>query len=289
MAGYEYHRPRSLDEAFHLMETIPGARYVAGGTDLLVSLASRVKKPPALVSLRSIPELEGIEVGEVTRIGALTTISDLVQHAALRERYPVLVEAARRLGSTQIRNVATLGGNLCNASPCADTATALLVLDARVGIDGPRGRREVPLEQFFLGPGVTSLGPGEIASAILLDPPAPGARATFRKRGRIRVDLAMVSVAVLLVMEGDRCRKARVAAGSVAPTPLRLLEVEARLGGMTVTSEILDALPAVASRSVLPITDIRATAEYRRHIVGVLLGRALKELLEPACDPGGRT
>ena len=282
MKGVGYYRPRSLEEAWDLQEKIPGARFIAGGTDVMVQLRNQKLPPPALISLRSIPELTGVDLGEdgrVTRIGALSTMHDLIGHPGLAENYPVLLAAARRVGSPQIRHVATIGGNLCNASPCADTAPSLLVLEARVRLQSARGSRELRLEDYFVGPGQSRLAPDEIFIAVLLDPPARKARATFLKKGRVTMDLAIASVALRLEMEGSVCRRARVAAGSVAPTPLRLTRVEALLEEGPIDQEVLARAQALAHDSVSPITDIRSTAEYRRQITGVFVRRAAERLL----------
>lgn len=276
MRRFAYHRPRTIEEAFRLKQAEPGARWIAGGTDVMVQ-ARGGHAPPALISLTAIRELRGITVGEGARIGALTPFADVAAHAGLRERYPVLVEAASAVGSVQIRNLATIGGNLANASPCADSAPALLVLDARLRIAGPGGAREVPVEQFFRGPGRTCLAPDELLTDVLLDPPGAG-RACFRKKGRVRMDLALASVAVLLELEGGGCRRARVAAGSVAPVPLRLHEVEDLLTSGPLGDGLVARAEEAARRGVAPITDVRGTAEYRRAIVGVFVRRAIQEL-----------
>ncbi|MFH0902480.1 MAG: xanthine dehydrogenase family protein subunit M [Pseudomonadota bacterium] len=285
MMRYDYHRPRSLDEAYRLCEANPAASFIAGGTDVMVRIRSRTMRPPALISLRSISDLRGIDP-DGTRIGAMTTIGELCEHPVVRETYPVLVEAGRRLGSAQIRNVATIGGNLCNASPCADMVPALLVLEARVRIESAEGRRELPLEQLFRGPGATCLARGEVMTAILLDPSAAQSRAVFKKKGRVRMDLALASVAVRLRAEEGVCRLVRVAAGSVAPTPLRLREVEALLVGRPVSQELLTSVQQLAAKSVAPITDQRATEDYRRQIVGVFVRRAVEELWEHGVRSG---
>lgn len=285
MAGFEYHRPRTLQEAWQLKQSVAGSRYVAGGTDLMVRIrnASRAERPPALISLRGVKELDGIDTeddGETTRIGALTPIADLLRSPLLRERYPALVEAASKLGSPQIRNAATIGGNLCNASPCADTAPPLLVYEARARLESATGTRELPLEDLFLGPGETPLGPDEVLTRIMLDPPDPSARALFLKKGRVRMDLAQASVAMLLVLDRKRCTKARLAAGSVAPTPVRLKPVEELLEGDELTEALLAEAQQLAARTVAPITDLRSTEEYRRQIVGVYVKRAARQLME---------
>jgi len=237
-------------------------------------------RPSSLISLRAVAELAGIAHGKPTRIGALTLVADLAADEGLKARYPALVEAADRLGSPQIRNAATIGGNLCRAAPCADLAPPLLVYEARAKIRRPGGVREVPIEEFMRGPGVTCLEPGELLTDVLLDPPSAGARSTFLKKGRVRMDLSLASVAVLLATEGGICRRVRVAAGSVGPTPLRLREVEALLEGQALTSALVAEAGKVASASVLPISDVRTTAEYRRTIVGVYVRRALAALAD---------
>jgi carbon-monoxide dehydrogenase medium subunit len=279
MRHFDYLRPKSLKEALQQKKTIAGAKFISGGTDLLVQIKNRELQPPALISLRSIPELATIEINGGARIGALATISDIIQHNELGLNYPVLVEAARRLGSVQIRNVATVGGNLCNCSPSSDMALPLLVLEAKVRLQTAKASREIPLSEFFKGPGESCLSSDEILTDILLDPPHQKAKATFLKKGRVKMDLAIASLAVLLEMEGGRCRKARIAAGSVAPVPLRLSKVEALLKGASLSKDLVSKAQQLASEIVSPITDIRATEEYRRQIVGVYMKRGLEKIL----------
>jgi len=280
MSRFDYFKPRSLEEAWDLYEKYPGARYLAGGTDLMVQVKNRVSRPPALISLRSVPGLTGIETGETTRIGSMTTITDLIDHPELGGLFPVLIQAAKRLGSTQVRNVATVGGNLCNCSPCADTALALLVLDARAVLKGPGGGREIPLSEFFHGPGKSCVVSGEVLTGIRLDRSGVGARAVFKKKGRVRMDLSVASAAVLLEMDGDTCKRARFAVGSVAPVPLRLKKVEALFENAVISKETIEEAQKIAMDSVSPITDVRSTADYRREIVGVYIKRAIETLVE---------
>jgi CO/xanthine dehydrogenase FAD-binding subunit len=279
MIRCEYHRPRSLKEALELKAAVPGARVIAGGTDLMVRLRGRELAAPALISLRSIPELAGIREDGGLRIGAATTFTDLVADPAVARGWPVLVEAAGRVGSRQIRNVGTVGGNLANASPCADSAPPLLVLEAGVRLERAGGSRELPLRDLFVGPGATAMSADEILTEVILPRPERGARAVFLKKGRVKMDLAVASVAVLLVMDGDLCRKARVAAGSVGPTPLRLPEVEAALEGATLTPERVAEAAGIARRGVAPISDVRSTADYRRQVIEVFVRRAIGQLL----------
>jgi len=275
----EYHRPRSLAQAVRLMEDHPEARFIAGGTDLMVSLRAGSERPPALISLGRVAELRGITNGDPTRIGALTTIAEILEHQELAQRFPLLREAALPFGSMQIRNLATLGGNLCNASPAADMAPALLVLGARVEMSGPSGDRELPLSEFFVGPGETRREPGEVLTTILLPPSPTGARHGFRRKGRVAMDLAIASVAVSVVTEGERCTHVRVAAGAVAPCPLRLVGAEDVLEGHAADAERMAQARARVEREVSPITDLRAGADYRRQLTGVLFQRALVSAL----------
>lgn len=279
MRRFDYLRPKSLKEALQQKKTIAGSKFISGGTDILVQIKNRELQPPALISLRSIPELATIEINGGARIGALATISDIIQHNELGLNYPVLVEAARRLGSVQIRNVATVGGNLCNCSPSADMALPLLVLEAKVRLRTAKAKREIQISEFFKGPGESYLSSDEILTDILLDPPHQKAKATFLKKGRVKMDLAIASLAVLLEMEGGRCRKARIAAGSVAPMPLRLYKVEALLEDTALSKDLVSKAQQLAREIVSPITDVRATEEYRRQIVGVYVKRGLEKIL----------
>jgi CO/xanthine dehydrogenase FAD-binding subunit len=283
MSGYAYFKPGSMAEVFRLKEDMPEALFLAGGTDLMVKIKNREISPKTLISLRSVAELRDMDARGAVRIGAMTSITDLINSEILRGKYPVLVEAARRLGSPQIRNIATLGGNLCNCSPCADTATPLLVLEARAILQSPRGTREIPLFELFRQPGETSMAPDEILTQVLI--PAfnasrkgSGVRAAFFKKGRVRMDLAVASLSVLLQTEDGKVQKARLAAGSVAPVPLRLTKVEELLEGENLKSSLIAEARRLAEESVAPITDIRSTEEYRRHIVGVFVKRALELL-----------
>jgi len=279
MNRYGYYQPETLDEAFRLKKTIPESLYISGGTDLMVRIKKRELRPRALISLRSIHNFSGIINGEIIRIGAMTSISDLLKNSLLHEKYPVLIQASKELGSVQIRNIATIGGNLCNGSPAADMAPPLLVLEAKVRLQSSQKIRDLPLEKFFLGPGETGLSSGEILTGILLEPPEQNTKTIFLKKGRTRMDLAVASVAVQIRTEGDKFLRARIAAGSVAPTPVRLFEVEALLEGAALSRELLNEAQQLTAKSVSPITDVRSSADYRCHLVGVLVKRALEKLL----------
>jgi len=275
MRTVAYHRPLTLAEAFRLKrEAGPDARFIAGGTDLMVGQ----EQPATLISLRSIAGLSGIDFGPPTAIGALTLVADLLDNTAIAASYPSVAQACHLFASMQIRNAATVGGNLCNASPAADLAPPFLIHGARVGIHGANGPREIALEEFLLGPGRTALGDHEVLTHVLLDVPAPGTRSLFSRKTRVRMDIALASVAVLLEIDDGVCTKARLAAGAVAPTPLRLTAVEQLLEGKRITPKLMADAAELGKNSISPVDDIRTTADYRRRIIGVYIRRALEEL-----------
>jgi carbon-monoxide dehydrogenase medium subunit len=280
MRRFSYAKPKTVEDALKLKKENTDARYIAGGTDVMVQIKNREIHPSALISLRNIPDLANIDVNGKARIGALATIADIIRHPKLGHSFPLLIEGAIRLGSVQIRNVATIGGNLCNCSPCADMALPLLVHEAKVRIQNSETTREVQIEDFFLGPGESCLHADEIMTDILLDHPEINALTIFEKKGRVKMDLAVASVAALLIMEEHVCRQARIAAGSVAPIPMRLRRVEELLEGRVLEEETIREAQKIAEDSVAPITDIRSTADYRREIVGVFVKRCLEKAIE---------
>ncbi len=280
---YDYLRPRSAAEALELKCGAEDARYLAGGTDLLVKVKDGLVHPGALISLRNITELRTIEeTGSGLRIGALCPLSEVAAHPAVAAQLPLLPAAIAKMASVQIRNSATLGGNLCNCSPCADTAPPLFVLEARAEILGSAGKREVAMADLMVGPGEVGLGADDLLTAIIVDHPPAGARCTFLKKTRVSMDLALVNLAALLVLadDGETCSTVRLCAGSVGPTPLRLTQVEQAVTGRRLAPEVLAEARKLAAESVQPISDIRAGADYRRQITGVFVERALRTLLE---------
>jgi len=279
MKKFEFYKPKSLTEVWELKEMIPNSRYIAGGTDVMVKVKSGLLVPDALISLRDIPELKNITVGENIHIGAGSTISELIDNEQLQTSVPVLIQAAKRIGSLQIRNVATIGGNIGNCSPCADTAPALLVLEARVVVRSGKNIREIPLQNFFTGPGASCLTSQEIVVEIIIDIPNTKTKAISMKKGRVQLDLALASVAVLMETDGNFCKKVRIAAGSVAPVPLRLIEVEKLLENSEITEEKIKEAQQIAMKSVSPISDVRTTADYRCQLVGVYVKKSIQSLI----------
>ena len=241
----------------------------------------RGKRPPAVVNVKRIPGLTGIDVrAGAIRLGALTTLTALVEHPVIAAEYPVLPFTARYMGSPAIRHLATVGGNLCNASPAADLPPVLLVLDTEVGIVGPTGARRLPLDRFFLGPGQTVLAAGELLAWVEVPRKHAGWIVRYERLDvRRAMDIAIVGVALALRRDGDRVIEARLALGAVAPTPLRMPEVEAALVAGGLQAAAIERAAALAMAAARPIGDVRATAEYRREMVGALVRRALAPLV----------
>jgi carbon-monoxide dehydrogenase medium subunit len=257
-----------------------GAVALAGATDLIASIRKREIAPRVLVNLKGIAGLSGIkrQGGEV-RIGALTTVSELLRSKIIQHRVPLLAEVAQGFASVQIRNLATIGGNLCNAAPSADMALPLLALDARLVIRGTGRSREIAIADFFLGVNKTALRRGEILTAIAVPKPRAHTGAAHAKLGvRQAMDLAFVGVAAALQLTpAGKCRGARIALGAVAPTPMRARKAEAALEGAIITDEVIAQAAAAAAAQSRPISDLRASKGYRREMVEVLTRRALRE------------
>jgi CO/xanthine dehydrogenase FAD-binding subunit len=242
--------------------------------------AQRGRRPPAVISVRRIPGLDAIEAGAgVIRLGALTTLTALMEHPVIAAEYPVLPFTARYMGSPAIRHLATVGGNLCNASPAADLSPVLLVLDAEVGIAGTAGLRRLPLERFFFGPGRTALAAGELLAWVELPRKHAGWTIRYERLDvRRAMDIAIVGVALALCRDGGRVVEARLALGAVAPTPLRVPEAEATLVAGGLAPDVTDRVVELAMAAARPIDDVRATGEYRRNMVGALVRKALAGL-----------
>ncbi len=284
MKRYEYYQPTSLHEAFDLMKKYEGsARYVAGGTDAMIRVKQENWRPEALISLRWITDLRGIlKNGDFLSIGSMTFWREIETDPLVTLFVPGLAESAPMVANPQIRNLASIGGNLCNAAPSADGATPLMVVEAVLVISGPDGEREVPMGEFFKGPGQHCMAADEILKSIIIPRmPAHGGMA-FMKSGRVTQDIAVSNVAVWVEMKDGFCKKCRVAAGAVGPVPMRLPGVEALLEGKEVTPRLLLEIQALASREVSPISDVRSTEAYRRTVTGVMVKRALERAIERA-------
>ena len=288
-----YEAPTSLDAAVSLLAEAGGtSRILAGGTDLLIQMRSEVITPDLVVDIKRIDEVRSIAAEDGGfRIGAAVTGAELGEHAALKAAWPGVVEAAELIGSTQVQGRATMGGNLCNASPAADSVPALIAANAVVDIVGPNGRRTAAVEEIPAGPGKTTLAPGEIVASFLLParPPRSG-DAYLRMIPRTEMDIAIVGVGVNLTLDDSGiCTDARVALGAVAERVLLVPKAAAALIGTKVDDAALDNLAAAASAACRPIDDKRGTKEYRIRVAGVLARRAAEAALERAAlEQAGR-
>jgi len=279
---FEYFEPRTIKEAIELLTKYGNeAKILAGGTDLIVRMKQRFIEPKYVINIKKIKELSFIEDrGDYLAIGAATKLREIEKSGIVKRKFTALYEAVRSMAGVQIRNMATIGGNLCNASPAADTAPPLLVFEAKLKIVGSNGERVVPINEFFLGPGKTVLQPNEILTEIQIPYQPEGTSSAFIKIARVAMDLAKVNVAVALRTEGSVVRWVRIALGAVAPTPIRAYKTEEFLVGKEFNEENLKKAAEIVKTEVKPITDIRSTAEYRREVSGVIVKDALLRAYE---------
>ena len=288
MEHFQYLEPTTVREAVLLLRKYGDkARVIAGGTDLIVQLKKRAISLKYVVSIGHIPELNYINYDAVKglKIGALTTIRAIERSAELRDKYSILCEAAEQLASVQVRNLATIGGNLCNASPAADMAPALIGLSAMVEIAGCDDNRIVPLEDFFTGSGSTVLKSGELLVEIQAPPLAPYTGGVYLKRGiRGAMDVAIVGVAAVITLEprDGSCKDVKIVLGSVAPTPIRAQDAEQILRGVQIDAALIEQAAQAVSGTIRPISDLRSSAEYRREMAKVFTKRAIREALKLA-------
>ena len=282
----EYASPSSLDEAIGLLSQAGvDARPMAGGTDLLVQLRTGTRRPQLVVDLKQIPGLCGIDSGsQGFRIGAAVSGAEIGECLPLREAWPGVVEAAELIGSTQIQGRASLGGNLCNASPAADSVPAIIAAGAIANIVGPGGSREEPVENIVTGPGQTSLAHGELIVSFSF--PAKQANSGdcyLRLTPRTEMVIAIVGAGVNLTLDDDgTCTAARISIGAVAPTPLLVEDAANTLIGTKVNDAALDAMVEAVRAACNPISDKRGTREYRIKTAGVITRRAALKALERA-------
>ena len=283
-----YKAPKTLEAAVALLSGA-NARVLAGGTDLLIGMRAGHVAPRLLVDVKGIPEMTSIiaENGAF-RFGAAVPCMELVEHEAFAKAWPGVIDGVKLIGSIQVKGRATVGGNLCNASPAADSVPAMIAAGASVSIAGPNGRREAPVEEIATGPGKTSLAKGEIVASFLLrQPPPHSGGAYLRFTPRTEMDIAVVGVGVTLTLDDSGvCSQARVCLGAVAERALLVPEAAAALIGSKVDAAALDRLAAAASAACRPIDDKRGTREFRIKVVGVMARRAAEIALARAKGKG---
>lgn len=272
---FEYFEPRNIEEAVLLLATHQGkAKPLAGGTDLLVWMKMGRMNPEVLINIARIPALRFLVEDKGLRIGSLATFGELEKSILIKKKYTALYEAAKAVTSTQIKNMGTIGGNLCNASPAADSAPPLIAFGGRVRLVDHEKERILALEDFFVGNGETVLSPKELLMEVHLPELIGPTGSAFIKMARVAADLAKISIAAMLVREGDTCRECGIAMGGVAKTPFRLKKTEEVIKGKKFTPEVIEKAGLVASEEIQPRSR-RSSAFYKREVTKILIRDAM--------------
>ncbi|MCR6691842.1 MAG: xanthine dehydrogenase family protein subunit M [archaeon YNP-LCB-003-016] len=277
---FNYHKPKDLNEALKLLKEIKDAKPIAGGTDLMVDMKIGRVKAGNLIDISNLRELRKIEFHkDNVIIGAAVTLQEIINDERIRREIPILAEAAESMGSWQIRNVATIGGNICNASPAADMAPPLMVLNSKLKLSSINGDRIIPIEKFFKGPRQTELMAEEILTEIIVPRESCNAGMKFMKIGRRRAHtLSIVATAVAVRTTEDKIEYVRIALNSIAPTPIRAYKTEEELIGSRIDE--VDVKVKKLTEEIKPISDVRASAEYRREMAVKITMEALKRSIE---------
>ena len=281
VAQFDYIAPTTVHEAVAaLVKGGRDTRVMAGGTDLIVKIRHRMLFPKCIVNLKRIAGLDAITDDKKNglTIGATALLADVAAHKGIRRHYPTVAEAAGATANVQVRNMGTVVGNLCNASPSADNAPTLMAMAATVDIASPTGSRSVLLDKFFQGPGITALKAGEIVTTVRVPPPVAGSGTAYHSLSqRGKLDCSAVGVGTMVVLKKDRCTDARIIVGACAPVPMRTRAAEKMLIGKKMTDTLIRQAAQKASEETSPITDVRASAPYRWKMVSVLTIRALTD------------
>jgi len=282
---FELALPESLDDCLRLLaQRGPETKLLAGGTDLLPQMKNSVVMPKRVIDLSGVARVKIVECDtKGLRIGAAVPARQVEQDPRVREGYAAVAESAALLGSVQVRNLATVGGNICNAAPSADMAPPLVALEAQAVIAGPKGERRVPLSDFFTGARKTVVGPDELLVEIFVPAPGPHSGGSYiRHTPRRELDIAVVGVASQVTIANGVCAKARISLAAVAPTPVRATAAEAALEGKPLTPELIERAADLAGQAAKPISDQRGSADFRRHLVRILTRRTLTTALARA-------
>lgn len=281
-----YEAPTTVEQAVGLLAAKgAAARVLCGGTDILIQMQAGVRRPDQLIDVKRIPQLRQVtyDAKSGLRLGAAVSCIEIDENPLMHRHYPGLTEAAHLIGSTQIQSRASVGGNLCNGSPAADTTPALMALGAVAHVVGSNGAREVAVEDFVTGPGQTVLQPGELLVEFRIPPPAPhSSDAYLRFIPRNEMDIAVVGVGAALTLDGDRCVAARIGLGAVGPTPILATKAAQALAGKPFDDQAIQRAATLAVEATSPIDDMRGTAEYRRAVTAVLTRRTLSIAAERA-------
>ena len=281
MHELNYEAPTSLDQAMNALASAgDNGRMLAGGTDLIIQMRAGVKQPTQVIDAKKIPELQALsfDAQNGLQLGAALACCKVIEDGAIQDKYPGLVEAAGLIGSDQVLARASVGGNLCNGSPAADTTPALIALGALCHVVGPNGSRDVPVEEFVTGPGQTVLQANELLVEFRIPAPQGNTADCYQRFiPRNEMDIAVVGVGSCVTLDGGTCTAARIGLGAVAATPLDAQDAAQSLVGKTLDDTAIENAAALAQEMASPISDMRGTAEHRTHLVGVLTRRTLRE------------
>ncbi len=293
MNAFEYFLPKSAKEAARLLHKYPDAKVLAGGSDLLVRMKGRVQEPSVMVDIKGIPKADDLAFTAKSglTIGPAVSMRQIERSPVVLTRYPALAQGAAFIGSVQIRNRATVVGNICNASPSADSSPGVIVHGGKVRIVGPGGRRTMTVEQFIKGPGRTDLRRGEFVAGVQLPTPASRTGSAYvRHTPRMAMDIAVVGVGALITLapKRDLCQEVRIVLGAVATVPMRAAKAEAMLRGQQLTDALIEQVAESAAAEARPITDVRASADFRRELVRVLTQRMIRAAADSARIPTTR-
>ncbi len=282
MKPFDYIRPGNMEDAIAALQANDEPYLLAGGTDLLIGMKTNAVKPKCLIDLKGIPGIDCIEYDNGFKLGALTTVRDVEVSPLIREKIPALSEAAGTLGSIQIRNRATIGGNLCHGSPAADMAAILLAMNCELQIAAGNGAKTMGLDQFFTGPNSTVLNRNEVLAQIIIPKEIEQFKGIYLKHGpRKAMDIGIVNIAILLDADVSSgfCNQIMIALGAVAPRPIRAKKAEALLNANRLTPELIQEAAEAASDEATPISDFRASAGYRRDLVKNLVAKGIDQIL----------
>ena len=275
--------PTSIEETIKLVAEYRGkAKILAGGTDVLVAMKGGSLAPQTLIKFGKMKALSFIKgsIKNGLALGPLVTIREIETSAKIKIMYPLMIDAASRFANVQIQNMATVGGNICNASPAGDMLPPLLSMNAEIELASINDKRTIKLKDFYTGPGKSVMKADEILTRITTPPLPKGSGSGFVKISRTADDLSKVSVAVVLVEKKGRFKDVRLALGAVAPTPIRAVAAEAFLEDQVITDAVIDQAVTIACEAIKPISDLRSTANYRKHVAGIAIQRAIKKALE---------
>jgi len=275
---FEYLAPKTLDEALSLLDNYKdkSARILAGGTDLLVKMKTINLKTDYLINIKNIPELNFIDTADGLKIGAAVPLSHIERIEKVKERYPALYEGIKSMAAIAVRNMGTIAGNICNASPAADTVPPLIAYGAEVKLVSKRGERTVLVEEFVTGVGKTVIGTDELITQVNIPEIKKGTGSAFSKKGRVKTDIAKTNLAVYLEREDNICKDCKIVLGSVAVKAIRAREAEGLLKEQTLSASLIDKIAKKASEEIKPINDIRSSVEYRTDIARVMVEDTVK-------------